>query len=101
MKYVGNGFGLGMLRDVTCLINSTELTEEEFNMLAYDAHSVIGHKDLAGVLGLEYNRESITLNPGDVFLIAYLYGKGRLPEGATSMPDDVELRFACLQIIKK
>lgn len=100
MKYVTNAFSLQMLREPDCLVNITELDYDEFKALSYDAYSVIGHKDIAGVLGLEYNRESIKINQDDVVLVAQLFG-GRLPENCTELPENVELRFFCIRVIRK
>lgn len=100
MKYVTNAFSLQMLREPDCLVNITEIDYDAFKALSYDAYSAIGHHDIAGVLGLEYNRESIKINEDDVVLVAQLFG-GRLPENCTELPDDVELKFFCIRVIKK
>ncbi|MCC9262095.1 MAG: hypothetical protein K8V75_06915 [Methanobrevibacter woesei] len=100
MKYVTNAFSLQMLREPDCLVNITEIDYDAFKALSYDAYSVIGHHDIAGVLGLEYNRESIKINEDDVVLVAQLFG-GRLPENCTELPEDVELRFFCIRLMKK
>lgn len=100
MKYVANAFSLQMLREPDCLININRLSEEDFKKLSFDAYSIIGHKDIADVLGLEYNRESVKVNPDDIVLVAQLSG-GRLPEGATKIPKNRKIEYFCIQIIKK
>ena len=76
-----------------------ELEYDEFKALSYDAYSMIGHKDLANILGVKYNRENIKLNKDDVCFVAQVWG-GRLPEGTTELPEGVELRFYCVKIIE-
>lgn len=100
MKYVTNAFSLQMLREPDCLVNITEIDYDAFKALSYDAYSAIGHHDIAGVLELKYNRESIKINEDDVVLVAQLFG-GRLPENCTELPENVELRFFCIRLMKK
>lgn len=66
-----------------------EIKREE---IPSDAHSVIGHEDLANILGVPFNRESITLQKGDVLYVAQLTG-GRLPEGCKTLPEGFKLKF--------
>lgn len=54
--------------------------------------SVVGHPDTARVLGVPFNRASIHLEKGDVLYVAQLVG-GRLPEGATKLPDGFTFKF--------
>jgi uncharacterized Zn finger protein (UPF0148 family) len=54
--------------------------------------SAIGHADTAAVLGVEMRRINVTLGPGSRVLVAQLVG-GRLPEGATTLPDGFRFRF--------
>ena len=60
--------------------------------------SVIGHADTAnvvsGILGREVkmNRTSVKLVPGDVLYVAQVTG-GRLPEGATTIPEGMSIAF--------
>lgn len=57
-----------------------------------DYTSVVGHLDTANVLGVQFNRVNLTLNPGDVLLVAQLTG-GRLPEGATTLPEGFAFKY--------
>lgn len=102
VKYLLNGFSFSMPRPESGLLVWHSLTEEEFlEQTKYNnVISCIGHKDLARLLNVEYNRESITLNVGDVAYIVYLKG-GRLPEGAKTLPDGVELGFNCVKILEE
>lgn len=99
MKYIINGFSAQMLRNQNALVRFTEINESDFKKLSYDAYSIVGHKDLADRLGVKYNRESIKLNPEDVCLLVQIQG-GRLPEGTTTMPDNVELKYNCIKILE-
>ena len=97
MRYIGNAFSLQMLENPECKLIIHELELEEFDAIKTGAYSCVGHKDLANILGVEYNRETISLKRGDCLLVAQLWG-GRLPEGATSLPEDMVLRFFIVQI---
>ena len=48
--------------------------------------SAVGHPDTAEVLGVVCNRTSVTLDENTDLYIAQLSG-GRLPEGATTLPE--------------
>lgn len=98
MKYITNSFSIQMLREPNALISIHALEYDEFKSLSHNAYSVVGHEDLANVLGVKYNRESIKLNPGDVCFVAQTWG-GRLPEGTKKLPEGVELRFCCVKIL--
>lgn len=60
--------------------------------------SVVGHQDLANILGVEYNRASLRLEEGDELYVAQVTG-GRLPEGTTTLPDGVEIRFFHVRVV--
>ena len=95
MNYISNAFSLQMLpaMDMIASIVQVEATE-----IPADVVSAIGHVDTAAVvselLGREIpvNRVSISLEQGDILYVAQLQG-GRLPEGATSLPEGFSLRF--------
>jgi len=59
--------------------------------------SIVGHVDLAAILGVDFNRESITLQPGDDLLVAQVMG-GRLPEGTKVLPPGIEIKFFYVRI---
>ena len=92
--YLGNAFSLQMVAD-NAIIAKVEVSPEE---IPTEAVSIIGHKDTATVvstiLGREVpcNRESVMLSDEDVLYVAQVVG-GRLPEGATTIPDGMELKF--------
>lgn len=93
MIYLGNAFSLQMV-EFPATINVREV----FPCDVPDAVSVIGHVDTAAVvssiLGREVpaNRASIKLAQGDVLYVAQVMG-GRLPEGATTIPAGMEIKF--------
>lgn len=100
--YLGNAFALQML-DLTKVqrVTVTPVTADEVSKA--DFVSVIGHADTAAVvsnlLGKEVpaNRASIFISQGDVLYVAQLVG-GRLPEGATSLPEGFTLTFVRVTI---
>ena len=63
-----------------------------------DAISAIGHADCAKICSsvlnrkVDVNRSSQRLTYGDVVYVAQFVG-GRLPEGATTLPEGVSLQF--------
>lgn len=59
--------------------------------------SAIGHADTAAVLGYPMNRINVSLSKGDTAYVAQLVG-GRLPEGATTLPDGFSFKFWRLDV---
>lgn len=109
---VCNAFSLQMLPEGSRVdVKVQWLTLEEARKLAepdYDAVSLesqIGHADFARVisnqLGVELpmNRVSTKLVDEESILVAQYVG-GRLPEGATSLPDGAEIRYALVKCSK-
>ena len=92
--YLGNAFSLQMVAD-NAIICKVEVSPEQ---VPVNAESIIGHKDTAAVvstiLGREVpcNRASVMLSDEDELYVAQIVG-GRLPEGATTIPDGMELKF--------
>lgn len=82
-KYLGNAFSLQMLSSFPTTLNISKCSKEE--ALSSSNVSVVGHLDTAIVLGVKFNRVSLTLKHGDTLYIAQLQG-GRaitLPAGFT------------------
>lgn len=69
MKYVANAFSIKMVQQPSQLKVSL-LSQERFFSETKDAYSVIGHQQVAEYLGFPCNRESITLERGDVVYVA-------------------------------
>ena len=92
--YLGNAFSLQMVAD-NAIICKVEVSPEQ---VPVNAESIIGHKDTAAVvstiLGREVpcNRASVMLSDEDELYVAQIVG-GRLPEGATTIPDGMEIKF--------
>ena len=92
--YLGNAFSLQMVAD-NAIICKVEVAPEE---IPAEAVSIIGHADTAAVVStilgrdVPCNRASVMLSDEDVLYVAQVVG-GRLPEGATTIPDGMELKF--------
>lgn len=89
-KYISNAFSLQMLGASNSGTISYEEVERPDNLSEYV--SVVGHTDTAKVLGVAFNRVSLTLEKGDELLVAQLVG-GRLPEGATELPEGFSFKY--------
>ena len=63
-----------------------ELSEDEFQCLALDGFSHIGHQDIAEIIGFAYNKDPVHARVGDVLLLAQKY------RGV--------LRFYCIQVVE-
>ena len=92
--YIGNAFSLQMVAD-NAIIAKVEVSPEE---IPTEAVSIIGHADTAAVVGsilgrnVPCNRASVMLDDEDTLYVAQVVG-GRLPEGATTIPDGMKLKF--------
>jgi hypothetical protein len=88
MNYLGNAFSLNMVpRGVK--VDIVELDNQpSFEGLT----SVVGHPTTATLLGVPFNRASVTLNKGDMLVVAQ-YSGPRLEEGATVLPEGAEFRW--------
>ena len=92
--YLGNAFSLQMVAD-NAIICKVEVSPEQ---VPVNAESIIGHKDTAAVVStilgrnVPCNRASVMLDDEDTLYVAQVVG-GRLPEGATIIPDGMEIKF--------
>ena len=99
-KFLGNAFSLQMLGEFPAKVKVEEIEPAE---VPADATSCIGHADTAavvsGILGrpIPANRVAISLAPGDTLYVAQVVG-GRLPEGATHLPEGFELKFLKVEV---
>jgi hypothetical protein len=91
-SFVANAFSLQMLADLNADVEIRQITKYEFDAVKSHCYSVVGHPDTAAVLGVPFNRASVSLIKGDVMYIGQLTG-GRLPEGATTLPEGFSLKF--------
>ena len=94
-----NAFSLQMLDSSVVGAKFDELTLAEMQeVVKGGVNSAVGHPDTANVLtsllGVEIpaNRINISLKGGDVVYVAQLTG-GRLPEGATTLPEGFKFKF--------
>ena len=92
------GWGTPVTFTLLTLDNAKEILSNGFT-------SAIGHSDTATVvsdlLGMDVptNRVSISLESDeDTLIIAQIMG-GRLPEGSTTIPEGMEIRFVKAQIL--
>lgn len=99
MIYVSNAFSLQMLPDGLQIMVKTVSIEAVQQRLAREPWcSIIGHADTAAVVSnqlgfsVRHDRKSINLMDGDVLYVAQLTG-GRLPEGASELPDGFRLEW--------
>ena len=90
--YLLNAFSLQMISEFP-----TNVKFEEVDTIPNDLVSAIGHQDTANVLGVPMNRVNVSLSKGDVAYIAQLQG-GRLPEGATTLPNGFTFKFIKVSI---
>lgn len=86
-----------MLKDLT---STTEVKFEPIEALPplSELESAVGHPDTAHVLGVEPNRINVSLAKGDTAYVAQLVG-GRLPEGATRLPEGFKFKFFKVTIL--
>lgn len=99
-KYLANAFSLQMLGPLPVIAKIKDVVRESeiFNVddgkkhLNSDIISAIGHEDTARVLNVPYNRINLSLRSGDILYVAQLMG-GRLPEGATTLPEGYKFKF--------
>lgn len=99
MLYITNAFSVQMLSTVTTLNFKPVTLEQAKKMVETNIFvSAIGHKDTANVVSnllnatVEMNRISVRLGNNDALLVAQLSG-GRLPEGATTIPEGMSIQF--------
>ena len=101
--YLGNAFSLQMLD--TTKTTDIKVTPVDASVVASsDFTSVIGHPDTAAVVSnilgkdVACNRVSVSLSKGDILYVAQVVG-GRLPAGATTLPDGFSLTFLKVTIL--
>ena len=92
--FLGNAFSLQMVAPSAIICVEECLPRD----VPGEAVSIIGHQDTAAVVSnllgrpVACNRASVRLDDGDVLYVAQLTG-GRLPEGATKLPEGFSLSF--------
>lgn len=101
--FLGNAFSLQMIdTDKSVSLQVTPVEKNE--IVSSDFVSCVGHPDTANVLSVilgkdvQANRISVSLEKGDVLYVAQLVG-GRLPEGATTLPEGFAFKFLKVEIL--
>ena len=100
-KFLTNAFSIQMLQKGG-LVRFDEIAPED---IPADVVSAIGHVDTANVLtnmlGFEVpmNRAFVTLEPDTEIYVAQLVG-GRLPEGATTLPEGFSFKFYRVTVVQ-
>ena len=103
MLYIVNAFSIQMLTpsatDRATMSFKPVTLEQAIKMVETNIFvSAIGHEDTANVVSnlfkkeIPMNRISVNLGNNDVLLVAQLMG-GRLPEGATTIPEGMTIQF--------
>lgn len=98
MKYLTNAFSIQMLSGDSRVAFSKISLESAKEALSAGWISAIGHEDTANVLStmlgmpIAMNRVSVSLGSNDELIVAQVIG-GRLPEGATTLPEGVQINF--------
>lgn len=103
MSYISNAFSLQMLKNPASIVVIEDISPEK---VPVTAESCIGHADTAAVVStilgrdIPVNRANISLGNGDYLYVAQLTG-GRLPEGATSLPEGFSLTFKRVYVMDR
>lgn len=94
--YFGNAFSLQMVDEFPVHITVSNVDRAE--VYGSNFISIVGHPDTANVLQVPCNRVSVKLHKGDILYVAQLMG-GRLPEGATKLPEGYKFTFVKVEIL--
>lgn len=100
MRYLSNAFSLQMVDGDYC----AQVEDVRPSEVPETCVSIIGHADTAAVVSsilhrdVLCNRQSVKLDIGDALYVAQVTG-GRLPEGATTLPEGFKIRFKRVEII--
>jgi hypothetical protein len=103
---LSNAFSLQMLAlEVEEELKITPISEELTKKIISGGFvSAIGHQDTANVLTnilgvqVDNNRVNVSLDADTVLIVAQVVG-GRLPEGATELPEGFKIKFVKVQLI--
>ena len=98
-KFVCNAFSLQMVVPKCYKLSVTPINKEDFDVLKSTCPSAVGHQDTAHLLGVAFNRANVKLNFGDKILVAQLMG-GRLPEGATTLPEGMTIEHFVVEVLR-
>jgi hypothetical protein len=99
MKFIISRYSPKMIQARDFDLKWHELSEDEFQSLAYDAYSCIGAEDVATLTGFAYNKESVKARPGDILLLAdwdngdLVYYRIQIVESETPLFREEELEY--------
>lgn len=99
-KILSNAFSIQMLTSFPANVSISQVKAED---VPTDVESCIGHADTANVLtnmlgfDVPCNRVSVTINADTELYVAQVVG-GRLPEGATTLPEGFRINFFKVEI---
>lgn len=102
-RFLTNAFSIQMLQGMSNPL-LVKFEEIEATDIPSDVISAVGHADTAAVLtkmlGFEVpvNRTSVSLDEFTELFVAQLIG-GRLPEGATNLPEGFKFKFFRVRIV--
>lgn len=82
LNYISNSFSPKMLSGKKNKVSFRRISEETFNKQILTSKSIVGHQDIADMIGVESNRESVKLKHGDTVYVVLAKAE-RLPEGHT------------------
>ena len=70
MKFIISRYSPKMIMAKQFTADWHELTEDEFQAIAYDGYSCMGAEDVAKLTGFAYNKEPVRARIGDTLLLA-------------------------------
>ena len=70
MKFIISRYSPKMIMATDFDLKWHQITEDEFQAIAYDAYSCIGAEDVAKLTGFAYNKEPVRARMGDILLLA-------------------------------
>lgn len=100
-KFLSNAFSIQMLASFPADVSISEVTTKD---IPTDVVSCIGHADTANVLtdmlgfDVPCNRCNVSIDTDTELYVAQVVG-GRLPEGATTLPEGYTIKFFKVSVI--
>ena len=91
-SYISNAFSLNMMNEKYYDIHVDEMDIGDLDNIRNNVESVIGHKELADIFNFPCNRVSLALDLTDTLYVLQ-YSGPRLPEGATSLPENATIKL--------
>ena len=90
-----------MLTDTKSIVAIREIEKKDLDFLITtygNYESVVGHEDMANLLGVPFNRTTLRLVKNDVLYVAQ-YSGPRLPEGATELPEGASFKYYKVKVL--